>query len=186
MNDVVFVTGSQRKADYLAELLGHPIEHMKLDLDEVQSLNLKDVVTHKVRQAYQKVQRPVLVEDVSLEMPALGRLPGTFIRWFIEELSLEGVCRLLDGKERNAVVRCMYGYADGTKEEFFESALTGTISKKPSSFIGFGGFDPIFIPEGYTVPRSELSREDDHKTYLQIKPIEKVKDFLRSSVHAQP
>ena len=112
MKDVVFITSSQAKADYLATLLGHPVEHIKLDLDEIQSLDLREVVTHKLRQAYNQIHRPVLVEDVSLELTTLGRLPGTFIRWFIEELSTEGICRLLDEKDRHATVRCMYGYSD--------------------------------------------------------------------------
>lgn len=39
----------------MRKLLGMPIEHIKLDLDEIQSLDLKEVVEHKVRQAYEKI-----------------------------------------------------------------------------------------------------------------------------------
>jgi inosine/xanthosine triphosphate pyrophosphatase family protein len=60
------------------------------------------------------------VEDVSLEFSALGKLPGTFIRFFVEELSMEQICRLLDGKDRSAIARCMFGYYDGKLLEFFE------------------------------------------------------------------
>jgi len=83
MKKVVFITWNQNKADYLAKYLGFPIEHFKVDLDEIQSLDLREIVEHKVRQAYQKVWVPVIVEDVSLEFEALGRLPGTFIRFFL-------------------------------------------------------------------------------------------------------
>lgn len=62
MKDAVFITGNQKKADYLAELLGHPVDHVKVDLNEIQSLDLHEVVKHKLRQAYAEVQRPVLVE----------------------------------------------------------------------------------------------------------------------------
>ena len=48
---------------------------MKLDLDEIQSLDLREIVEHKVRQAYEKCGKPVLVENASLEFTALGRLP---------------------------------------------------------------------------------------------------------------
>ena len=44
MKDVVFITGNQTKADYLAKFLGHPVEHMKVELDEIQSLDFKEVV----------------------------------------------------------------------------------------------------------------------------------------------
>lgn len=177
MKDVVFITGNQKKADYLAELIGHQIEHIKVDQDEIQSLDLHDVVRHKLHQAFAQVQRPVLVEDVALEFTALGKLPGTFIKWFMEELGHEGLCRLIDGKQRTAIARCVFGYFDGYTETFFEGSSSGLISEKPSGTGGYG-WDPIFIPEGYSVPRAELSPEDDHKTYLKIKPIEQVREFL--------
>lgn len=79
MNNVVFVTGNQKKAEYLSNYLGHPVDHQKIELEELQSLDLRDIVRHKVHQAYAAVQRPVIVEDVSLEFAALGRLPGPFI-----------------------------------------------------------------------------------------------------------
>ncbi len=80
MQSVTFITGNQSKADYLAKYLGHPVEHVKLDLDEIQSLDLKVIVEHKVRQAYMKIKTPVLVEDVGLYCEALGGLPGPFMR----------------------------------------------------------------------------------------------------------
>jgi len=177
MKNVVFITGNQRKADYLAELLGYPVDHVKVDLDEIQSLDLHEVVKHKMRQAYDQIKHPVLVEDVALEFSALGKLPGTFIKWFLEELNLEGLCRLVDGKDRTATARCVFGYFDGQTETFFEGSLKGSVSEQPAGNGGYG-WDPVFIPEGYSVTRAELSAEDDQKTYLQIKPLGQVKDFL--------
>jgi inosine triphosphate pyrophosphatase len=177
MKRVTFITGNKNKADYLAEYLGFPVEHIKLDLDEIQSLDLREVVKHKVRQAYNEVNGPVLVEDVSLRFTALGGLPGTFIKWFLNELGLEGLCRLVDGKDRTAVASCVFGYYDGETEKYFESSLNGTVSEHPTGDGGFG-WDQIFIPEGYKVTRAELSKEDDAKTYLQIKPFAELKSYL--------
>jgi inosine triphosphate pyrophosphatase len=96
MQAIIFITGNQKKADYLGKYLGFPIQHIKVDLDELQSLDLREIVEHKVRQAYAKVGKPVLVDDVSLEFCALGRLPGTFIRFFLEEmLDYQQICDLL-------------------------------------------------------------------------------------------
>ena len=55
MQSITFITGNQKKADYLARYLGFPIEHQKIDLDEIQSLDLREIVEHKVKQAYEKV-----------------------------------------------------------------------------------------------------------------------------------
>ena len=75
MHSITFITGNQKKADYLAKYLGLEVLHEKVDLDELQSLDLREIVEHKVRQAYKKVGKPVIVEDVSLTFTALGRLP---------------------------------------------------------------------------------------------------------------
>ena len=177
MQKITFITGNQNKADYLAKYLGYPVDHVKVDLDEIQSLDLKEVVKHKVHQAYEKVQKPVLVEDVSLEFTALGRLPGTYIKWFLDEMTFEELCRLVDDKGRAAVARCVFGYYDGETEKYFEGSLKGSIPKNPAGDKGFG-WDKIFVPEGYDVTRAELDEEDDKKTYLLIKPFEKLKTYL--------
>ena len=179
MADVTFITGNQNKADYLAKYLGHPVSHTKLDLDEIQSLGLRQIVEHKVRQAYDQIKKPVLVEDVSLEFAALGRLPGPFIKWFLDELDLQTIISLVADKDRSAVGRCMFGYFDGERLEIFEGFIHGTVADKPAGENGFG-WDKIFIPEGYDVTRAELGEEDYQKVYLQIRPFAKVKEFLES------
>ena len=177
MSDIVFVTGNQSKADYLAKYLNFPVDHVRLALDEIQSLSLRDVVRHKALRAYEQVSRPVLVEDASLECTALGRLPGTFIRWFIEELSLNGLCDLLNGKDRSAIARGMFCYFDGEREVYFEGSTHGRISEKPAGDGGYG-WDSIYIPDGYTVTRAQLDEPDYQKTYLAIKPLDRIRDFL--------
>lgn len=177
--NVTFITGNQKKADYLANYLGFDVAHKKIDLEEIQSLNLKEIVEYKIKQAYSQVHAPVIVEDVSLEFCALGRLPGPLIKWFLEELSFEKICRLLDGLDRSAIARCVFGYYDGQELNMFEGSMKGTIANKPSVDNGFG-WDSIFIPVGYKVTRAELDEENDKKTYMQIKPFEQLKEFLEA------
>ena len=179
MKDVVFVTGNQSKADYLAKFLGHDIERVDVDVVEIQSLDMREVVKFKMRAAYDQVRRPVLVEDCGIECTALGGLPGTFTKFFEKTIGLEGECRLLDGKDRGAIVRCVYGYFDGTTETYFAGSMKGTVPEHPTGTGGFG-FDPIFIPEGYTITRAQMSRDDDEKTYLIFKPLAQVRAFLKS------
>jgi len=180
MKNITFVTGNQNKADYLAEYLGYPVNHVKLDLDEIQSTSLEEIVEHKVRQAYEKIKKPVIVEDVSLEFVSLGGLPGPFIKFFVEKMSFEDICSMIGDKKRDAIARCVFGYFDGDILKLFESSLNGKIAKTPSGNNGYG-WDKIFIPDGYTVTRASLNKEDDRKTYLQIKPFEKLKKYLEVS-----
>jgi inosine triphosphate pyrophosphatase len=177
MKEVTYITGSQKKAEYLAELLDFPILYQKIDLDEIQSMDLKKIVKHKVRQAYDIIKKPVVVEDTNLEFKALGGLPGPFIKFFLEQMSEEDICSLLDGKDRSATARCIFGYFDGKKEAYFEGSMDGTIPEKPSGDKGYG-FDRIFIPEGYNVTRAEQNEADHKKVYLKMKPILQLKEFL--------
>jgi len=176
---VTFITGNQAKADYLAKYLGMPVKHTKVDLEEIQSLDLREVVDHKVKQAFVTLNAPVLVEDVALEFEAFGRLPGTFIKFYVEEVPFETICRSLDGMSRNATARCVYGYYDGQTVKFFEGKLAGRIAEHPAGDKGYG-WDSIFIPEDYDVTRAQLDSKGDEATYLKIKPLAAVKEFLTS------
>ena len=177
MHKITFITGNQSKADYLARYLGIAIAHQKVELEEIQSLDLRTVVEYKVRQAYEAVKGPVLVEDVALEFKALGRLPGTFIRFFVDEVPFEAICRMLDGLSREATARCVFGFYDGQELHFFEGSMNGTIAEHPRGEHGYG-WDRIFIPKGYTQTRAEMSEVDDEKTYTIIKPFSQLREFL--------
>jgi XTP/dITP diphosphohydrolase len=178
----VFITGNQHKADYLAKLLGVELEHRKIELDEIQSTSLDEVVMHKVKQAYAIAGRPVLVEDVGLSFNALGGLPGPFIKFFVEaEDGLEKLCRLLDGfDDRSAHGECVFGYYDGERLELLHGEISGLIPMHPRGENGFG-WDKIFCPEDYgNKTRAELLSEQHDKVYQTIKPIAKLRAFLQS------
>lgn len=177
MRDFTFVTGNQNKADHLAKHLGVPIKHRKVSVDEIQSLEPREIAEHKVRQAYAQTDSPVLVEDTSVVFSALGRLPGPFIRFFVEEMPFETICSLLDGKDRSAIARTTFSYFDGRNLTFFEGKLGGRIAEKPSLKAGWE-WDMFFIPDGYSVPRSEFGEEEYVATHLLLRPYEALKKFL--------
>lgn len=178
MSNVTFITGNQDKADYLARHLGMEVDHQKVELDELQSLDLHVIVEHKVKQAYDIIKRPVIVDDVSLEFCSLGRLPGTFVKYFVDESGLESCCRMLDGfTDRSAIARCTLGYYDGETLQLFDGMLRGRIADAPRGEHGFG-WDKIFIPDGYEITRAEMDPENDERTYMTIKPFGQLRAFL--------
>ncbi|MDT4834559.1 Non-canonical purine NTP pyrophosphatase [compost metagenome] len=176
----IFISGNQNKIDYLSKTLGFALDHQKIDLDEIQSANPKIVIEHKVRQAYELIKKPVLVEDTSLSFKALDNLPGPFVKFFVDaENGLENMCRILDGfDDRSAHGSVIYGYFDGKELRFFEGRLNGTIAQHPRGDGGYG-WDKIFIPEGYNgLTRAELSPEDDMETYNKLRDTTGLLDFL--------
>lgn len=174
--NVTFITGNSKKAEYLEKLLGLKIKNQKLSLEEIQSLDVSEIVEHKVKQAYELVGSPVLVEDVSLEFEELNGLPGPFIKFFVDNVPFERICNLVK-ENRKATARCVFGYYDGVNLKLIEGKLEGKVATKPSGENGYG-WDKIFIPNGYEITRAEMNEEDNHKTYMISKPIEKVREFL--------
>ena len=85
MKSLTFITGNPNKADQLSRYLSFPVEHVKLDIPEIQSLDLEEVATEKAKAAYAVLGTPVLVEDTSLTFVALSGLPGTLIKWFLDQ-----------------------------------------------------------------------------------------------------
>ena len=176
----VFITGNADKAAYLAKHLGIDLEHQKVDLDEIQSISLETIVEHKVRQAYDIVQQPVLVEDVALGFDALNELPGPFIKFFVDAPNgLEKLCRILDSFDnRDAEAACVYGYYNGQDVRLFRGSLHGIIADSPRGEGGFG-WDKIFCPDGYGGrTRAELTPAEDEATYATIKPYDALREFL--------
>jgi len=184
MADFVFVTSNQAKADYLAKLLEMEFAHQKLELDELQSTSMAAIGEHKARQAYEILQKPVLIDDVGLGFDALDGLPGPFIKFFLEmNEGLEKLCRMLDNfNNRRAVASSAMVYYDGHTLQIFEKSLEGTISDHPRGDNGFG-WDAIFIPKGYDKTRAELLDDDYKKVYITVRPIAEVKKFLQEHRH---
>lgn len=184
IEDLTFITGNPSKAERLKYHLKLPIKHRKIDLVEIQSVDLDEVVEHKVREAYRKVHGPVLIEDVSLAFHALKRLPGPLIKWFLLELGNEGLCRLLDNyPDRSAIAEVCYGLYDGKTLKTFKGSSEGTIVQSPRGSENFG-WDPTFEPLGYSQTWAEMSdaknEEALNATSMRRKALKKLEDYLLS------
>lgn len=180
MKDLIFITGNQHKAEQLAKWLGAPVQHQKIDLDEIQSLDLREVVEHKAQQAYGVVKKPVLVEDVAMIFTAFHALPGPLIKWFEKGSGLETICRMLDAfDDRSAEAHTMYGLFDGGQLHMFEGIMRGTIADKPRGDGGFG-FDPIFINDGQSLTRAEMDEVTYAKTSYRAEALAKLRAFLKT------
>ncbi len=176
---LTFITGNTSKAEQLSRHLAFPVEHKKLDIPEIQSLDLKEIAEHKAGEAYKQLQTPVLVEDTSLVFNALGNLPGPLIKWFLEELDNEGLCRLLDGyQDRSALAKVCFCFYDGNESEIFEGEMKGTIANAPKGERGFG-WDPIFIPEGKTKTWGEMDTKEQKETSMRRIALKKLEDYLK-------
>ncbi|MDR3125545.1 MAG: non-canonical purine NTP pyrophosphatase, partial [Candidatus Nomurabacteria bacterium] len=95
MKNLTLITGNLNKVVEFERLLGFEFGHQEIDLPEIQTTDVREVVRHKARLAYEKLGRPVLVDDSGFTIEAWGELPGAFIRWFLDNVGSDGIIKML-------------------------------------------------------------------------------------------
>lgn len=129
-----------------------------------------------------------LADDSGLEVKALGGAPGILsARYGGEGASYtEKIDKLLremsSAKSDNRLARfvCAIAITDETGSVKFlsEGVCHGKIAGSPAGTNGFG-YDPIFIPDGYSQTFGELSDEIKREISHRSRAIKKIIRFLR-------
>jgi non-canonical purine NTP pyrophosphatase (RdgB/HAM1 family) len=161
MKTITLVTGNPGKLAEMKRLIPSSVqlEHADIDLDEIQSMDLAAIVKDKAQRAYEHVNSPVIVEDVSAGLDKLGGLPGPFIKYFEVEMGRDALLQLAGKEGETASAICTICYYDGENFTIVQGETKGTIVA-PRGENGFG-FDQVFLPDGST------------KTYGEMAPAEK-------------
>ena len=153
----VFVTSNANKWLEAQRILGYAIERVELDLDEMQAESVGAVAMAKAAAAYQRLRRPVIVEDAGVELQGLGGFPGPFIKYWEKLGGLESICRAADGLgDRRVRAVCALGICSELGTEVVEGAVEGTLSPHPRGHNGFG-WDAIFVPNGESRTFGEMT-----------------------------
>ncbi len=180
LSDLVVVTSNSDKITEINQILGTNHKVSKLNIPEVQSLDLDEVITQKAKLAYEKVKRPVMVEDISLEIKSLNGLPGTFVKFFLERLGTEGTVKLVGGSKTDTTVVAAVAIYDGKTLKIFKGKVIGTLSPKNRGEHGFG-FDKVFIPNGYKKTFAQMPSQLKNRISHRVKALNKVKSYLYKS-----
>lgn len=179
MKDLVYVTSNDGKAREAARLLGVNVQRASLELDELQSLDLARIVEHKARQAYKKLKKPVIVDDVSFEIDQWRGFPGPFAKWLDKTITYEQLPQLLRKENRTARWITMLGFFDGNIFKIFQGVEEGAIALRARGKDGYG-FDPIFVRKGDARTVAELGFDIKQKYAARILALRKLKRFLSS------
>jgi len=144
---LVFVTSNVGKLREAESVLGVALEHHALDLEELQSLDLEEVVRHKAAAAFERLGRPVLVEDTGLELTGLGGFPGPLVKFLLACVGPEGISAVARcfGDDA-ATARCVACASDGERTVLGIGAVPGRIAAAPRGSLGFG-WDSVFVPD---------------------------------------
>jgi non-canonical purine NTP pyrophosphatase (RdgB/HAM1 family) len=160
MDEITLVTGNQNKVREAERILGRPLRSRKIDLPEIQGLDVHEVLKAKAEEAWRRIRRPLIVEDVSLELDALGGFPGPLIKWMLESVGAEGIARTgIALGDPGVTARCALLYRDAERLLLAEGVVRGTLVLPPRGDGGFG-WDPVVEVEGSGKTFSELPGEE--------------------------
>jgi XTP/dITP diphosphohydrolase len=133
-------------------------------------------------------QKITLADDSGLEVDALDGAPGIYSARFAglnasDEDNRRKLLHLLTAipdAERTARFRCVIAIStpDG-KEWISEGACEGHIGRQEMGKDGFG-YDPLFIPDGYTQTFAELGEEIKNQISHRARALQKINDILQS------
>ncbi len=178
IEDLVFVTSNLGKLREAEEVLGMKLQHRALDLPEVQSLSLEEVVRHKARVAHERLGMAVLVEDTSLELVGLAGFPGPLVRWLLAAVGPGGICRVAQAfADPRAVVRCLVWATDGSSEASGLGVVRGVIGESPRGRGGFG-WDSAFRPDGSRLTYAEMEESAKNAISHRRKALEALRATL--------
>ena len=109
----------------------------------------------------------------------LKGLPGPLIKWFLDTIGTEGVCRMADmTTTRRATAQVGIGYCDGNGFQAFIGESKGHIADRPAGTRGFG-WDSTFIQDGWDNTRAELSENDYAKASIRKIALDALKSYLQ-------
>lgn len=179
MDKLYFVTGNKNKVKEVQQILDFPIEIIDIDLYEIQSLDINEVVIKKAEDAFLQVKKPLVVEDVGMYVNAWNGFPGPFVK-FLHKAggdSYDLLLRMLENETDKTVhIKAVIGFHDGEKVNIIEGSFDGKFVEKKGDK-GWG-FDPYIIPDGYDMTFGELSEDVKNKISHRAKAFRKLKRFL--------
>jgi XTP/dITP diphosphohydrolase len=146
---------------------------MGLPEPEETGTTFRDNARIKARAAAEAAALPAFADDSGLVIDALGGAPGIHsARWAgadrnfgramqeIEDKLQDSGATLPEQRKAHFISALCVAWLDGHLEEF-EGRVDGTLVRPPRGDKGFG-YDPIFLPDGYTRTFGEMTSEEKH------------------------
>ena len=150
---------------------------------EESGTSYKENALLKARAWAESTGLPALADDSGLEVDALGGAPGIHSARIIKGSDKERTEWLLasmkDKKDRAARFVCAIAavFPDGRDALTVERYCPGRITESAAGTSGFG-YDPVFVPDGYTETFAELGEEEKNKISHRALAIKSIAEML--------
>ena len=185
----VFATNNAHKLEEVTAILGDKIEllsmkdiHCHADIPETAD-TLEGNALLKARYIFENYNMDCFADDTGLEVEALNGAPGVYSARYAgdahnSEANMRKLLQDMEGIEnRKAQFRTVLALIINGKEHLFEGIVKGEITKHRCGSSGFG-YDPVFIPEGYTQTYAEMGNTLKNKISHRALATNKLCNFL--------
>ena len=187
---IVFATHNRHTVEEVQAVLGPSFQlvtaaeaGITAEIPETQP-TIEGNASQKARYVYEHTGLNCFADDTGLEVEALDGAPGVYsARYAGEHVSYADnnalLLKNLDGKSnRRARFRTVISLIVDGREHLFEGTVEGVIAAEPHGDGGFG-YDPLFIPDGYTTTFAEMSPEAKNGISHRGRAVAKLAAFLR-------
>ena len=189
--ELVFATNNAHKLEEVRQILG----------DRFKVLSLNDINCHedipetadtfqgnalqKARYVKEHYGYDCFADDTGLEVKALDGAPGVHsARYAGDHDSEANMTKLLQELEkksdRSAQFRTVIALILNGQEVLFEGIVTGQIATERHYGDGGFGYDPIFVPDGYTETFSQMSAQSKNLISHRGRAVRKLADYLKT------
>ena len=187
---LVFATNNSHKLEEVRQILGDRFEVLSLneigcheDIPETGD-TFQDNALQKARYVKEHYGYDCFADDTGLEVKALDGAPGVHsARYAGDHDSEANMTKLLHELEkksdRSAQFRTVIALILNGQEVLFEGIVTGKIALERHYGDGGFGYDPIFVPDGYTETFSQMSSLGKNLISHRGRAVRKLADYLK-------
>lgn len=180
---IEYITSNKQKFQEAQHVLPEfELEQVDIELTEIQGTR-KEIIRAKAKEALHILKRPLVVEDVSLCCPAIGGLPGPYIKDFLKALGDKGLYELIHKYSNHSVeVICIVGYIEPNIEPtLFEGIVKGSIvAPKGELRHGIYSWNPIVLPNGSDKTFGEMTLQEHSTMSMRYLALIQLKEYLKS------
>ncbi len=175
---IIFATSNKHKVEEAYAILKEYnliVEHLNIKYNEARADTVEEVVKDSVSKLANKLKLELVIEDTGIFFKAYNNFPGPYPKRVFEKLGYDGILSLLKDKNKEAYFKTVVGYCRPGKEPLlFDGILEGIISEEIFDLDKYVmPYERIFIPNGYDITLSKLSREEKNKASHRAKAFRK-------------
>lgn len=188
---LVIASNNAHKLQEIRDIIGSRYELLSLDnigcFEEIPETGttLEMNAFQKSSYIYSRYHLSCFADDTGLEVDVLNGEPGVYSARYAgeERLASKNIQKLLNTlkgvKNREAHFRTVISLILEGEEYQFEGVIRGRISEEIRGENGFG-YDPIFIPNGYTQSFAEMSESIKNSISHRALAVNKLVSFLNT------